>query len=138
MKNENRIYLVYSGLGKTTYCQSHVGCIDADKGGFIGNHAGLAKFAAFCLKKGYLVLASAHISVIREFKALGLPINIVIPSPERKQEILDTVGKRDNMNYYHHLLNCYDQEIEQIKSFPNPDSFIELKPGEYIDSILDK
>ena len=139
MKKENRIYLVYSGLGKTTYCQSHAGCMDIDKGGFFkGTMPELVNFAAFCLKKGYLVLVSARIDIIRLFEQRGLPINIIIPSENRKVEILDTVGKRDNQKYYEHLLKHYDEEIAQIKNYPNPDSFIELEPGKYIDSILDE
>ena len=135
---KNRIYLAYSGLGKTTYCQTHAGCMDVDKGGFKGNISALVNFAAFCLKKGYLVLVSARIDIIKEFERKGLPINIIVPSEDRKAEILETVKKRDNIPYYYHLLKHYDEEIEQIKSFKNFDSFVELKPGEYIDSILDK
>lgn len=133
---ENRIYLVYSGLGKTTYCKTHAGWVDVDKSVFKDNYRLVAKFAEFCYKNGYYVLVSAHIRIIEEFERLGLPINIVIPSEDRKEEILETVKNRGNPRYYNFLLKTYDYEIAHIKQFKNYDSLVELKPGQYIDSIL--
>jgi hypothetical protein len=58
------VYCVQSGLGKTYFCQHHVGFIDLDAGVFCEQalyHTVYLNFLDFCIHTGYTVITSAEL-----------------------------------------------------------------------------
>ena len=136
------IYLAFTGLGKTTYCKTHVGWIDLDEEFFLRTKTiSFMPIAVKCyFQYGYKILSNASLKTILALRG-ECNLTIILPenTPEAKEFILNNVANRGyGKKYANWLKDFYDQCYKSVLMILKPeDKVIYLKAGEYISKYLD-
>jgi len=135
------IYCVFPGCGKTTYCKNHLNWVDIDYFPFKASREVMVNYIKHCLQNNYNLLISAEINTLNLLKEVGIEINIVMPSRNMKEEMLERFKKRDeelnDLRHWTWIQHDYDSFYEKVDLFTDYDSKVYLRPGEFISNILD-
>ncbi|MBP5470288.1 MAG: hypothetical protein J6Z11_13700 [Candidatus Riflebacteria bacterium] len=146
-------YIVFTGIGKTTFCKTHLNWVDLDIGwweNIMQDAHAVSNLFYFYPRWGYNILIAGTRSALRYIsyhKAnvlmklmpnfVPLKVNIIIPCPEMKAEILERIASRGCAQDLKYLTNAYDQNWEALDNAPF-DTKVYLKPGQYLSDIIDE
>ena len=144
-------YIVFSAIGKTTWCKSHLNWVDIDIGWYnpvTDTHA-VSNMLYFYPRWDYNILIAGTAEALQmiiahqhNFKNLLRPnyiplkINIILPSKEMKDEMIARIAGRGCAGDTKYLTSVYDKNwtaLDQAKF----DTKVYLKPGQYLSDILD-
>lgn len=137
-----KVYLVFTGLGKTYFCKRHPGWIDLDEEFFIRTKSFYNLFTAVkCyVQYGYNILTNASIEVLNQLRDV-CDITIILPenTPEAKAFILNNVKNRGyGQKYSKWLENFYDMKYQMLLNYLKPeDKVVYLKAGDYLSDYLE-
>jgi len=146
-------YIVFTGCGKTTWCKSHLNWVDLDIGWYhaeFDSHAVSNMFYFFPRWDYNLLIAGAEETLKfvqyhkNNFRNLLRPnfvpikVNIIIPSPEMKDEILARIAGRGCEGDVRYLTSVYDQNWKALDNYKDFDTKVYLKPGQYLSDIIDE
>jgi len=147
-------YIVFTGVGKTTFCKSHLNWVDLDIGWYnpMRDRDAVSNMFYFYPRWGYNCLIAGTAESLDFIKYhqnnqifnkffrpnfVPLKINIILPGPEMKQEILTRIAGRGCDKDTNYLTGVYDKNwyaLDQAKF----DTKVYLKPGQYLSDIIDE
>ena len=147
-------YIVFTGVGKTTWCKSHLNWVDLDVGWYdpVKDRNAVGNMFYFYPRWGYNCLIAGTAEVLEFIKFhqknelvnrvfrpnfVPLSINIILPSKEMKAEILDRIASRGCAQDLRYLTQVYDKNWEALDA-ANFDTKVYLKPGQYLSDIIDE
>ena len=137
------VYLAFTGLGKTHYCQTHPGWMELDEEFFIRTQVmNLLYTAVRCYTQyGYNILSNASSRVIDQLR-LHCDLTIILPenTPEAKEFILNNIKNRNygDKVYKKWIQENYDLVYEcATRALKPTDNVIYVPAGKYLEEILD-
>ena len=143
-------YIVFFGIGKTTWCKSHLNWADLDISYYmLPEQKAIIKLLYFYLRWDYNLLIGAgqySAPIISQYAAapnkIGyfrpMSINIILPCPEMKNEIVNRIKNRTaDMTEVNDICRMYDFSWKAIDAMPF-DTKVYLKPGQYLSDIIDE
>lgn len=147
-------YIAFFGLGKTTWCKSHLNWVDLDisfYNMFLDGKT-LQKVLYYFMNWDYNLLiggaSPSAVDIILKYKYTKFPwqfnkeldtfkINIILPSREMKQEIIERLQARGRAEEVGWIINEYDRNWEVLDN-AKFDTKVYLKPGQYLSDIIDE
>ena len=147
----SKVYIAFFGCGKTTFCKKHVNWVDLDISFYVPfrDQKALHNLLYFYLKWDYNLLLCSSPSgnrILQTYLSLPenswqkqtFPINVILPSPEMKDEILQRVMNRSGAigSEINFITSTYDTTWQALDTMPF-DTKVYLKPGQYVSDIID-
>jgi len=147
-------YIVFTGVGKTTFCKSHLNWVDLDVGWYnpIKDRDAVSNMLYFYPRWDYNILIAGTSEVLefikfhqnntilnRFFRPNYVPIkiNIIIPSKDMKEEMLARIAGRGCERDTNYLTSVYDKNWQALDN-AKFDTKVYLKPGQYLSDIIDE
>ena len=139
--SKTRIYCAFTGTGKTYFCQHHAGWADIDEETAVKIRANpdLVEFTiSNYIRYGYRIITNATPYVMTGLKKHleKYELIIILPPPEMKEELLQRVKDRGDIEWYPYLSRIYDDFYQATINFDIPGQRIWLKPGQYLEDII--
>ncbi len=134
----NRLFLAFTGTGKTDFCKEHPDWLDMDVVKYKQDLYTVVDAQGKWVISGKKVLSNVSLDVLKEFDKQGILINLIMPSPEMKDEIIERVRIRDGEDsyWYNFLKDNYDRLYNEVVTYPNINSITYLKPGQYVKDVI--
>ena len=146
-------YIVFSAIGKTTWCKSHLNWVDLDIGWFniySDSHA-VSNLFYFYPRWDYNCLIAGTEETIKfidyhknNWKNLVRPnfiplkVNIILPGKDMKEEMIARIASRGCEGDTRYLTSVYDKNWKALDEYQNFDTKVYLKPGQYLSDIIDE
>ena len=114
----------YSGIGKTTYCQTHANAYDLDSSAFSKSRGWEAKYimcAQMLAVRGKVVFISAHKAVINYLQENNIPFVLAIPDENKEiwESLLKSRYAQTKANYALCALRDFYQNYDKDMQFYN-------------------
>ena len=138
---KHKIYCAFTGTGKTYFCQHHAGWADIDEETAVKINANpaLVEFAiSNYIHYGYRIVTNATPYVFSGLRPHldKYELVIILPPPEMKEELLQRVFDRGDVEWYPYLKSIYDNFYQATINFEIEGKRIWLKPGQYLEDII--
>lgn len=148
-------YIVFFGCGKTTFCKTHLNWVELDIGWYepFRDFEAVSSLLYFYPRWGYNLLIGGGANTLQFLDRhahhsynnmpwirpnfVPIKTNIIIPSPEMKQEILERIKNRSCARDAEYIMSVYDKEWEALDK-AQFDTKVYLKPGQYLSDIIDE
>lgn len=145
-------FVAFFGLGKTTWCKTHLNWIDLDVSWYgIKELRAVQYLLYFYSRWDYnMLLGVGAISAMAVTEYLNMSnsehpkqpywpieLNVIIPGKDMKEEILDRIKARGNNSEYQSIAAMYDMSWRAADNLPFKTK-VYLKPGQYLSDIIDE
>ena len=135
-----KIYCVFTGLGKTYFCQHNLGWAEIEEESYtrLRIMPNAPVLAMQCYHKyGYKLLTNASPYILKGIlkEQYKFDVVLILPDKTMKQEILDRVKARGDFEWAVMLNDLYDYMYDYAKNFKDA-RIIYAQPGEYLTDIM--